>query len=145
MMIELIGKPAMLEQLAEECFELISAFESSMHSAVIEEYTDVITCGRELGLTGTSVPKDDVMNEGFAGMIDTVAKLGKAALKRSRALRKENPTPVKPEEAEFMMEQLYQKMLDLAYLFGLKVDEEEVKKKQERFRCRWVAEKEENK
>jgi NTP pyrophosphatase (non-canonical NTP hydrolase) len=65
-MIEKIGKPAMLEQLAEECAELTKAvlklarFERGENptpktykecvSELIEEYSDVIQCARELEL-----------------------------------------------------------------------------------------------
>lgn len=66
-MIEKIGKAAMLEQTAEEAAELAKAAlkyarilrgenptpvtEEEAVKNLIEEYTDVITCGRELSLT----------------------------------------------------------------------------------------------
>ena len=62
-----IGKPALLEQLAEECSELAKAAlkqarilrgenptpvtEQEAYNDVIEEYTDVIQCGIELDLS----------------------------------------------------------------------------------------------
>lgn len=65
-MIEKIGKPAMLEQLAEESVELAKAAlkyarvlrgenptpitEVEAEKALEEEYTDVITCAQELRL-----------------------------------------------------------------------------------------------
>ena len=65
-MIEKIGRPAMLEQLAEEASELAQAAlklariyraenptpvtESEAYKNIIEEYTDVQTCARELGI-----------------------------------------------------------------------------------------------
>jgi NTP pyrophosphatase (non-canonical NTP hydrolase) len=65
-MINEIGKPAMLEQMAEECSELTQALlkyarklrkenptpksESEIKRNLIEEYSDVIQCARELGL-----------------------------------------------------------------------------------------------
>ena len=65
-MIEIIGKPAMLEQFAEEAAELAKAAlklariergenptsitKGEATLAVIEEYTDVIQCAEELGL-----------------------------------------------------------------------------------------------
>lgn len=65
-MIDVIGKPAMLEQFAEEAAELakaalklariergenpISITKGEATLAVIEEYTDVIQCAEELGL-----------------------------------------------------------------------------------------------
>ena len=65
-MIEYIGKTAMLEQLAEEAAELAKAAlklaricraenptpvtESEAYKNIIEEYTDVETCARELCL-----------------------------------------------------------------------------------------------
>lgn len=66
-MIEKIGKAAMLEQLAEECVELAKAAlkrariergenptpvtKAEAETALFEEYTDVLTCAKELGLT----------------------------------------------------------------------------------------------
>ena len=66
MMIEKIGEPAMLEQLAEEAAELAQAAlkcariergenptpvtESEAYKNLVEEYTDVETCARELCL-----------------------------------------------------------------------------------------------
>lgn len=65
-MVERIGEPAMLEQLAEECTELgkaalkmariergenptpVTCFKAAC--AIIEEYTDVVQCARELGV-----------------------------------------------------------------------------------------------
>lgn len=65
-MIEKIGRPAMLEQLAEEATELAQAAlkaariergenptpvtEYDAMKSIIEEYTDVQTCARELGI-----------------------------------------------------------------------------------------------
>lgn len=64
-MVEHIGRPAMLEQMAEECAELgkaalklarvlrnenptpVTAAEAS--NAIIEEFTDVVICAGELG------------------------------------------------------------------------------------------------
>lgn len=64
--VDYIGYPAMLEQLAEECAELGKAAlkmarifrrenptpvtEDDAELALIEEYTDVVQCARELGL-----------------------------------------------------------------------------------------------
>lgn len=64
---KLIGKPALLEQLAEECTELAKAAlkqarilrgenptpvtEKEAYDELIEEYTDVIQCSEELGLS----------------------------------------------------------------------------------------------
>lgn len=64
---KLIGRPALLEQLAEECSELAQAAlkqarvlrgenptpvtEMEAHNKVMEEYTDVIQCAEELGLS----------------------------------------------------------------------------------------------
>lgn len=64
---KMIGKPALLEQLAEECTELAKAAlkqarilrgenptpvtENEAYVQVIEEYTDVIQCAEELGLS----------------------------------------------------------------------------------------------
>lgn len=61
-----IGEPAMYEQMAEECTELAKAAlkmariirnenptpvtESEAYKNIIEEYTDVQTCARELGI-----------------------------------------------------------------------------------------------
>ena len=61
-----IGKPALLEQLAEECSELAKAAlkqariirgenptpvtEKEAYDSVIEEYTDVVQCAIELNL-----------------------------------------------------------------------------------------------
>lgn len=66
MMIEQIGEPAMLEQLAEEAAELAQAAlklarierdenptpvtSEEAHRNLIEEYTDVVMCTSELGL-----------------------------------------------------------------------------------------------
>jgi len=66
-MIEKIGRPAMLEQLAEEASELAQACLKlarkergenptplnmrEIDEAIYEEYTDVIQCTRELGLS----------------------------------------------------------------------------------------------
>ncbi len=66
MMIEKIGEPAMLEQLAEECTELAKAAlklarierkenptpvtEQEARENLEEEYTDVLQCGNELAL-----------------------------------------------------------------------------------------------
>ena len=65
-MIEKIGRPAMLEQLAEEASELAQAAlklariyraenptpvtEDEAYKNLVEEYTDVETCARELGI-----------------------------------------------------------------------------------------------
>lgn len=65
-MIEKIGRPAMLEQLAEEASELAQAAlklariyraenptpvtEDEAYKNLVEEYTDVQTCARELGI-----------------------------------------------------------------------------------------------
>ena len=65
-MIEKIGRPAMLEQLAEEASELAQATlklariyraenptpvtEDEAYKNLVEEYTDVQTCARELGI-----------------------------------------------------------------------------------------------
>lgn len=66
MMVEAIGEPAMLEQLAEECAELSKAalklarierkenptpvtFKDAKTS-LVEEYTDVVQCAMELDL-----------------------------------------------------------------------------------------------
>lgn len=64
--VDYIGYPAMLEQLAEECVELGKAAlklariirkenptpvtEDNAEIALIEEYTDVVQCAQELGL-----------------------------------------------------------------------------------------------
>lgn len=64
--VDYIGYPAMLEQLAEECAELGKAAlklarivrkenptpvtEDNAEIALIEEYTDVVQCAQELGL-----------------------------------------------------------------------------------------------
>lgn len=66
MMVEAIGEPAMLEQLAEECAELGKAAlklarvqrgenptpvtSEEAWASLKEEYTDVIQCGIELGI-----------------------------------------------------------------------------------------------
>lgn len=66
MMVEAIGEPAMLEQLAEECAELSKAALKAARvergenptpvtseeawASLKEEYTDVIQCGIELGI-----------------------------------------------------------------------------------------------
>ena len=69
MMLEKIGEPAMLEQLAEECTELAKAAlkkarilrgenptpvtEREAEAHLIEEYTDVETCAKELKLSAS--------------------------------------------------------------------------------------------
>lgn len=66
-MLENIGEPAMLEQMAEECCELSKALlkrarvlrsenptpvtEKEADANVIEEWSDVMQCALELGLT----------------------------------------------------------------------------------------------
>ena len=67
MIVDKIGIPAMLEQTAEECTELAKALLKKarkmrgenptslsmreIDEAIYEEYTDVIQCTRELGLS----------------------------------------------------------------------------------------------
>ncbi len=84
MMLEKIGEPAMLEQLAEECMEL-----------------------------------------------------GKAALKKARVIRGENPTPVTAEKAD---ENLTEETTDVLICIDelcLKNDPEITREKRERFQKRW--------
>lgn len=84
MMLEKIGEPAMLEQLAEECMEL-----------------------------------------------------GKAALKKARVIRGENPTPVTMEAADKnLIEETTDVMICLDEL-GLKKDPEISYEKRQRFLKRW--------
>jgi len=83
-MLEKIGEPAMLEQLAEECMEL-----------------------------------------------------GKAALKKARVIRGENPTPVTAEKAD---ENLTEETTDVLICIDelcLKNDPEITREKRERFQKRW--------
>jgi NTP pyrophosphatase (non-canonical NTP hydrolase) len=82
--VDYIGYPAMLEQLAEEC-----------------------------------------------------AELGKAALKLARIVRKENPTPVKKEEALENLREEYTDVIQCAQELGLKPDLVKMKEKKERFFERW--------
>lgn len=82
--LECIGYPALLEQLAEEC-----------------------------------------------------AELGKAALKLARIARKENPTPVKKEEALENLREEYTDVVQCARELGLKTDLIEMQEKKERFFERW--------
>lgn len=83
-MIERIGRPAMLEQLAEEC-----------------------------------------------------AELGKAALKYSRVLRRENPTPVTEEEAFKSLMEEWTDVLTCANELTIPVDLAMAERKQKRFQERW--------
>lgn len=89
MMIERIGKAAMLEQLAEEAAELakeaikaariergenptpVTAEEAAENMA--EEYTDVVQCAMEIGL----MPDFDQMREKSARFLNRWEKSGK--------------------------------------------------------------------
>ena len=84
MMIEKIGEPAMLEQLAEEA-----------------------------------------------------AELAKAALKKARILRGENPTPVTAEKADKDLAEETTDVLICLDELGLKNDPEITREKRERFQKRW--------
>ena len=83
MMIEIIGKPAMLEQFAEEATEL-----------------------------------------------------AQAALKMARKLREENPTPKTQEECEGNLVEEFTDVIQCARELDLKVDEEQIKAKEQRFKDR---------
>lgn len=86
-MIEYIGKPAMLEQLAEEATELAHA-----------------------------------------------------ALKLARIYRAENPTPVTAEQAAASVQEEYTDVIQCAEELGLEVDEDQIIRKQKRFRERlWTT------
>lgn len=84
MLIEKIGEPAMLEQLAEECMGL-----------------------------------------------------GKAALKKARILRGENPTPVTAKKADKDLAEETTDVLICLDELGLKNDPEITREKRERFQKRW--------
>lgn len=80
MMVERIGEPAMLEQLAEEATEL-----------------------------------------------------AKAALKKARVIRKENPTPVTLEEANANLIEETADVIQCIRDLSIPIDEEQMKRKTERF------------
>lgn len=86
---KIIGKPALLEQLAEECSELAQAAlkysrvlrgenptpvtEMEAYTKTIEEYTDVIQCAIELDLSidqSQLVRKDKRWNERIKNNIE---------------------------------------------------------------------------
>lgn len=83
---DIIGRPAALEQLAEEC-----------------------------------------------------AELGKAALKLSRILRGENPTPVKQREAEKNLAEEYTDVVQVAKWLGLNINAHQMVMKELRFEERIKA------
>lgn len=83
MMVERIGEPAMLEQLAEEATEL-----------------------------------------------------AKAALKKARVIRKENPTPVTLEEANANLIEETADVIQCIRDLSIPIDEEQMKRKTERFLSR---------
>lgn len=83
MMVERIGEPAMLEQLAEEATEL-----------------------------------------------------AKAALKKARVIRKENPTPVTLEEANANLIEETADVIQCIRELSIPIDEEQMKRKTERFLSR---------
>lgn len=74
-LLERIGEPAMLEQLAEECTELGKAALKlarihrgenptpvtleQAQADLLEEYTDVVQCGEELGLVPNCQQMED--------------------------------------------------------------------------------------
>ena len=95
-MINEIGKPAMLEQMAEECSELTQALlkyarklrnenptpksESEIKRNLIEEYSDVIQCARELGLQ----PDEEQIRE----KVRWIAKVQSDVAKKAKASKK---------------------------------------------------------
>lgn len=85
-MIEQIGEPAMLEQLAEEASELAHA-----------------------------------------------------ALKLSRKLRNENPTPKSRAECQRELVEEFTDVIQCARELKLKIDEEQIEEKRLRFLTRWTA------
>lgn len=88
--LELIGEPAMLEQLAEECTELAKAALKKARAirkenptpidvrdaglAVREEFTDVMICANELNL----VPSDAVRRRKLSRWHERLREAGKA-------------------------------------------------------------------
>ena len=85
-MIEKIGRPAMLEQLAEESTEL-----------------------------------------------------AQACLKLARKERGENPTPKSKTECERELIEEFTDVIQCARELKIKIDEEQIKEKVERFKVRWIA------
>lgn len=89
-MIEIIGKPAMLEQMAEEASELTQALlkysrllrgenptpksEEEILNNLIEEYTDLTQCARELKL----VPDEEQMKRKTQRFLDRLDEKRKA-------------------------------------------------------------------
>ena len=100
-MINEIGKPAMLEQMAEECSELTQVLlkyvrklrnenptpksESEIKRNLIEEYSDVIQCARELGL---QPDEEQIKEKAERFKIRWIAKVQSDVTKKVKANKK---------------------------------------------------------
>ena len=100
-MINEIGKPAMLEQMAEECSELTQALlkyarklrnenltpksESEIKRNLIEEYSDVIQCVRELGL---QPDEEQIREKAERFKVRWIAKVQSDIAKKAKANKK---------------------------------------------------------
>ena len=67
---------------------------------------------------------------------EEAAELAQAALKQSRILRGDNPTPVTEKEARRHITEEYTDVIHCARELGLKVDESQIKYKSERWSSR---------
>lgn len=83
---------------------------------------------------------------GKAAMLEQLAEecteLAKAALKRARIERGENPTPIKAEEADRAITEEYTDIVTCAHELHIRPDKELEKKKRMRFDMRWQTYKE---
>ena len=70
-------------------------------------------------------------------MAEESAELAKAALKLARIIRKENPTPVKKEDAIANLYEEYTDVVQCARELDLIPDEDQILVKEARFKKRW--------
>lgn len=85
--------------------------------------------------------KNDDRKIGNAAMLEQMAEeaseLTKAALKTARILRKENPTPVKLEDAILNLFEEYTDVVQCAMELHIIPDQEQIQRKAARFEKRW--------
>ena len=151
-MIERIGLPAELEQTAEECAELAKAAvklarvlygekptpvtEEQAEKDLIEEYSDVVQCAKELGINDTAestLSITDDRKQRLLCLAQATCAMADICLMHDILMRESGHTyPVK--------DRLKEKFTDVklfAEALGIPYDEDLEQRKIERFNRRW--------
>ena len=76
----------------------------------------------------------------YEQLAEESAELAQACLKKARKLRKENPTPKSMAECDRNVIEEFTDVIQCARELKLKIDEEQIEEKAQRFMTRWIAE-----